>query len=50
MVACSGGIVSSLQQFVCSIDGTAILIRPVRWPVQFCENRGRRAIFESKQF
>jgi hypothetical protein len=34
MIAPSGGLVSSLQQLFCSFDGTAILIRPVRSPMQ----------------
>jgi hypothetical protein len=34
MIASSGGVVSSLQQLFCSFDGTAILIRPVRSPMQ----------------
>jgi hypothetical protein len=40
--------VSSLQQLVCSFEGTEILIRPVRSPVQFSNDRGRRGHFRKQ--
>ena len=40
--------VSSSQQLFCSFDGTAVLIRPPRSPVQFCENRGGRGHFRKQ--
>jgi hypothetical protein len=42
--------VSSPQQLFCSFDGTAVLIRALRSPMQVCENRGGRYHLESKQF
>jgi hypothetical protein len=46
----SGGLVSSPQQQFCSFDGTAVLIRALRLPMQVFENRGGRGYFRSKQF
>jgi hypothetical protein len=40
--------VSSLQQLVCSFEGTKILVRPVRSPVQFSNDRGRRGHFRKQ--
>jgi hypothetical protein len=41
---------ASPQQLFCSFDGTAVLIRAFRSPMQVCENRGGRGILKNKQF
>jgi hypothetical protein len=37
--------VAASQQFFCSFDGTAVLIRPLRLAMQVCEHRGGRGHF-----
>jgi hypothetical protein len=44
----AGRIVSAPQQFFGSFDGTAVLVRLVRPPMQVSQNRGGRGIFEGK--
>jgi hypothetical protein len=42
--------VAKPQQVFCSFDGTAVLIRSLRSPMQVSQNRGGRGIFKSKRF
>jgi hypothetical protein len=44
----ASGRVSSPQQCVCSLDGTAVLIRPVRSSMQVWYDRGGRGCFQKR--